>query len=81
MRLLQLAMLGLICAGVVGCGTTHYNRYNETAYAHDSLYHTPGYGERTYDSGADVTYVQPAYRVTPVPPDRLIYDGYYYDRE
>ena len=81
MRLLRLAMFGLIGAVMVGCGTTHDYRYNETAYAHDSVYHSPGYGERAYDSDADDTYVQPAYRVAPVPPNRVMYDGYYYDRE
>jgi len=74
MRLLRFAMFGLIGVVMVACGTTSENRYNETAYAHDTMYRTPGYGE-------DGTYVHPAYRVVPVPPDRVIYDGYYYDRE
>ena len=82
MRLLQLAMLGLVAAVMAGCGTTHYNRYNDTAYAHDTVYHTPGYGEHAYyDSDADDTSVQPAYQVAPVPPNRVMYGGYYYDRE
>jgi threonine dehydrogenase-like Zn-dependent dehydrogenase len=81
MRLLRLAMFGLIGAVMVGCGTTRNNRYHETAYAHDTMYRTPGYGERAYDGDADYANVQPAYQAAPVPPDRVMYDGYYYDRE
>jgi len=82
MKLLGIAMLGIISAAIAGCGTTHNNRYYDTAYAHESVSHTPGYGEQAYyDANGDVVYVHPAYGIAaPNPPDRVMYDGYYYYR-
>jgi hypothetical protein len=91
MKLLPIATLVIAGAALAACGTTRENRYNETAYAdhngpertydHDVAYRSPAYGERhVYGDDVDVVYVRPAYRVVPVTPDPVIYDGYYYYR-
>jgi hypothetical protein len=87
MRLLGIAMLGIIGAAIAGCGTTHNNRYydsayDHTAYDHQAVSHTPGYGEQPYyDANGDVVILRPANGApVPNPPDRVMYDGYYYYR-
>ena len=80
MKLLPIVTLVIAGAALTACGTNRDNRYNETAYAdhngpdqkykHEVVYRSYGYDD------PDVIYVQPAYRVVPAPPERVIY---YYD--
>jgi hypothetical protein len=79
MKLLPIATLVIAGAALAACGTTRENRFNETAYAghppqrtyeHEVVYRSYGYDD------PDVVYVQPAYRVVPATPERVIY---YYD--
>ena len=84
MKLLPIVTLVIAGAALAACGTTRENRFNETAYAdhnqpnktydREVVYRTPAYDD------PDVLYVRPAYRVVPVSPDPVVYDGYYYYR-
>jgi len=84
MKLLPIATLVIAGVALAACGTTRENRFNETAFAdhnqpsktydHEVVYRTPPYDD------PDAVYVRPAYRVVPVTPDPVIYDGYIYYR-
>ena len=82
MKLLPIVTLVFAGAVLAACGSTRENRFNETTYADHNGPDRTYDREVVYRSSAyeepDVVYVRPAYRVVPVTPDPVIYDGCYY---
>jgi len=71
---MKIPMLALVIAGTVvaGCGTVRENRFNETPLDQDVEYHYR-------NTGTDVVYVRPSYRVVPIQPVRVVpVTRYYY---